>query len=224
MISFDVRNLFTKIPIQEAVEVVNDRLLNDSTLSDRTDLPPSVIVGLLKKCLTTTYFQLEGTFYEQTEGAAMWSPLSTVIANLFMEFFEDLAINTSSVQPSLWLPYVDYTFVIWTHWDQHLHSFRNHLNSTRPSIHFTMEEESEGSIPFLDVLFRRIEQQLETSVYRKATHTDSYIHYVSNHHPATKIGIITCLKKRAISVCKGCLLYTSPSPRDRQKSRMPSSA
>ena len=28
---------------------------------------------------------------------------------------------------------------------------------------------------------------------------------------------------RAILVC-GCLLYTSPSPRDRQKSRMPSSA
>ena len=24
--------------------------------------------------------------------------------------------------------------------------------------------------------------------------------------------------------CQGCLLYTSPSPRDRQKSRMPSSA
>ena len=27
-----------------------------------------------------------------------------------------------------------------------------------------------------------------------------------------------------ISVSKDCLLYTSPSPRDRQKSRMPSSA
>ena len=26
------------------------------------------------------------------------------------------------------------------------------------------------------------------------------------------------------TVLKGCLLYTSPSPRDRQKSRMPSSA
>ena len=26
------------------------------------------------------------------------------------------------------------------------------------------------------------------------------------------------------AICKGCLLYTSPSPRDRQKSRMPSSA
>ena len=26
------------------------------------------------------------------------------------------------------------------------------------------------------------------------------------------------------SLCEACLLYTSPSPRDRQKSRMPSSA
>ena len=30
--------------------------------------------------------------------------------------------------------------------------------------------------------------------------------------------------KRIIDVYKPCLLYTSPSPRDRQKSRMPSSA
>ena len=27
-----------------------------------------------------------------------------------------------------------------------------------------------------------------------------------------------------LGICYGCLLYTSPSPRDRQKSRMPSSA
>ena len=31
-------------------------------------------------------------------------------------------------------------------------------------------------------------------------------------------------KKTAPSAPKACLLYTSPSPRDRQKSRMPSSA
>ena len=31
-------------------------------------------------------------------------------------------------------------------------------------------------------------------------------------------------RKRIVSNNKGCLLYTSPSPRDRQKSRMPSSA
>ena len=30
--------------------------------------------------------------------------------------------------------------------------------------------------------------------------------------------------KLKFEMCMGCLLYTSPSPRDRQKSRMPSSA
>ena len=32
------------------------------------------------------------------------------------------------------------------------------------------------------------------------------------------------LEDRLLKMYKGCLLYTSPSPRDRQKSRMPSSA
>ena len=32
------------------------------------------------------------------------------------------------------------------------------------------------------------------------------------------------IKGAEINVGKACLLYTSPSPRDRQKSRMPSSA
>ena len=35
--------------------------------------------------------------------------------------------------------------------------------------------------------------------------------------------VIECLKKAGMEI-KDCLLYTSPSPRDRQKSRMPSSA
>ena len=30
--------------------------------------------------------------------------------------------------------------------------------------------------------------------------------------------------KTTMAICISCLLYTSPSPRDRQKSRMPSSA
>ena len=34
----------------------------------------------------------------------------------------------------------------------------------------------------------------------------------------------TLLKTNLKNISKGCLLYTSPSPRDRQKSRMPSSA
>ena len=36
-----------------------------------------------------------------------------------------------------------------------------------------------------------------------------------------KLGISQAMKEKSVDIC---LLYTSPSPRDRQKSRMPSSA
>ena len=39
-----------------------------------------------------------------------------------------------------------------------------------------------------------------------------------------KYSPIESIEEAAIKYVEGCLLYTSPSPRDRQKSRMPSSA
>ena len=38
------------------------------------------------------------------------------------------------------------------------------------------------------------------------------------------IGSINSYRNNLLSILGTCLLYTSPSPRDRQKSRMPSSA
>ena len=40
----------------------------------------------------------------------------------------------------------------------------------------------------------------------------------------TSAFVFTFMKKRALSRFKDCLLYTSPSPRDKRQSRMPSSA
>ena len=45
---------------------------------------------------------------------------------------------------------------------------------------------------------------------------------VHPHHGAAKV--IRKVNKNVEVFVEGCLLYTSPSPRDRQKSRMPSSA
>ena len=45
-----------------------------------------------------------------------------------------------------------------------------------------------------------------------------------NVYQCTVAGVPSVAKWVYITCLKGCLLYTSPSPRDRQKSRMPSSA
>ena len=97
--------------------------------------------------------------------------------------------------------YVDDTFVLWTHGVNELDAFLNHLNSQYPAIQFTMEKESEGKIPFLDVLVERKGKKLSTGVYRKETHTDRYINFKSHHHPCVKTGVISCLRNRAEKVC-----------------------
>ena len=46
------------------------------------------IMELLQFVITTTYFSFRGTIYQQKFGTAMGSPVSPVIANLFMEWLE----------------------------------------------------------------------------------------------------------------------------------------
>ena len=45
----------------------------------------------------------------------MGSPLSPVLANLYMEYFEEMALGSTSLKPSMWLRYVDDTFILWPH-------------------------------------------------------------------------------------------------------------
>ena len=59
----------------------------------------------------------------------------------------------------------------------------DHLNSMWPTIKFTVEVENVGSLPFLETLLRRKDDESrEIAVYRKLTHTDWYLNFRS-HHP-----------------------------------------
>ena len=71
--------------------MINRRLTYDGTLEDRSTLPPGQVTMLLEVCLKTTYFIYYQQFYEQAEGAVMGSPVSPVVANIFMEFVEEVA-------------------------------------------------------------------------------------------------------------------------------------
>ena len=69
-------------------------------------------------------------------------------------------------------------------------------------IKFTMEVEENKSIPFLDVLiYKRLNRSLGHKVFRKKSHTDSYLDADSHHHPAQKLGIINTLAISASRIC-----------------------
>ena len=192
--SYDVSALFTSVPVDPALNIIKDLLEKDLTLKERTVMEVSDIILLLEFCLMNTYFSFQDQFYEQVEGATMGSPVSPIVANLYMEYM---------LPPPLrfWCRYVDDTFVI--HKEVNKQGFLQHINSVDPAIKFTMADNKEdGSIPFLDTIVKpEADGTLSITVYRKPTHTDQYLQWDSHHHLSAKFSVIHILSHRASTVC-----------------------
>ncbi|KAI8484574.1 hypothetical protein Bbelb_376810 [Branchiostoma belcheri] len=79
--------------------------------------------------------------------------------------------------------------------------FTDNLNSLDPDIKFTFEQEEDGSLPFLDTLTTiNQDRSLRVSIYRKATHTDQYLKFFSNHPLDHKLVVIKTLLHRANAI------------------------
>jgi hypothetical protein len=183
--SFDVVSLFTNTPIQHALEVTEVKLKQDKNLQKRTSLEVPDIMKLLHFTLTTTYFVFQGNLFVQKFGTAMGSPVSPLIANLFMEALEEKAIRTAptACRPHLWKRYVDDTLVIVKKGtSQQLLDHLNQLDTTK-SIKFTKEDEENRSIAFLDTKLEvQPDGRIKIKIFRKPTHMDQYLNFTS-HHP-----------------------------------------
>nr|VZI16504.1 unnamed protein product [Spirometra erinaceieuropaei] len=105
------------------------------------------VLQLLKLCLRT-YFTFDVTIYEQVKGTPMGSSISRFIAEAVLQRLESLVFQHH--RPKFWARYVDDTFVVIER-DQVL-TFQEHLNAVFPDIQFTMEEEENNQLAFLDVL------------------------------------------------------------------------
>ena len=91
--------LFTSVQVDPALNVIKDLLEKDPTLKERTILPVEDITLLLEFCLKITYFSFQGQFYEQVKGVALGSPVSPIVANLYMEYFAQKALSTAPIPP-----------------------------------------------------------------------------------------------------------------------------
>ncbi|BHF75361.1 hypothetical protein SprV_0501845700 [Sparganum proliferum] len=195
MVSFDVISLFTSIPQHLAVETVQTLLEQHYNETDNK-LKIKHLVDLLKHCLKT--FPFNGATYEQVKCTPMGSPLSSLIAEAVLQ--RPAALAFDHYRPRLWVRYVDDTFVIINR--DRIGEFTQHLNSIFPDIQFTMEEEKDCQLPFLDVLVQRKEDGgLKTTVYRKATNTSRILSFLSNHPLSHKRSCVKTLYRRVETHC-----------------------
>ena len=98
MPSYDVTSLFTSVPTDPALNIIEDLLEKDKKLNDRTVLSVQKIIELLGSCLHNTYFSFQNKFYEQVDGVPMGSLVSPIVTNLYIESFERKAVS-SAINP-----------------------------------------------------------------------------------------------------------------------------
>nr|VZI46190.1 unnamed protein product [Spirometra erinaceieuropaei] len=196
MVSFDVVSLFTSIPTGLAISTI-DELLQEKYDDVDQQLKRTHITELLELCLRT-FFTFGDRVYEQKKGTPMGTPLSGLIAEAVLQRLERLVFRLYS--PKFWARYVDDTFVVIKRND--VQNFKVLLNSVFPDIQFTMEEENNNQLPFLDMnVARTVSGRIRTTVYRKATNTRRILQFRSNHPIGHKRSCVRTLLQRVQTHC-----------------------
>jgi hypothetical protein len=101
-VSFDIVPLFTKAPLEDTLQLLSQYFHNQT-------------IALTRQILTTTRFLYKDSFYNQRDGITMRTPLTPVIANFYMELFEQQAISLAAKKSAHCYRYTDDAFVIWIH-------------------------------------------------------------------------------------------------------------
>nr|VZH99212.1 unnamed protein product [Spirometra erinaceieuropaei] len=142
----------------------------------------------------------------------MGSPVSGFIAEAVLQRLESLVFQHH--RPKFWARCVDDTFVV-IEQDQVL-TFKEHLNAVFPDIQFTMEEEENNQLAFLDVLVcRKHCGRLKTSVQESDKYDASTeLQQQTPNQPQTQLSsAATCLLKLMIKApltYKSCVNTRSP--------------
>ncbi|KYN50572.1 hypothetical protein ALC57_07139, partial [Trachymyrmex cornetzi] len=71
-------------------------------------------------------------------------------------------------------------------------------NSQHDRINFTLEENGDGSVNFLDITIKIINNKIIFDLYKKSTHSGRFLNFLSNHPLCHKKGVIFSLIDRII--------------------------
>ena len=106
-ISFDVKSLFTYVPLDFTINVILRRIYNENEI--HTNIKRSEMKELLLLCTKNAHFTFNDDIYQQCDGVAMGSPLGPVIAGIIMVELERTLLLRLTEYKTPWKRYVNGT-------------------------------------------------------------------------------------------------------------------
>ena len=203
MISFNLKSLFTNVPIDHTIEIILSKVYQEKKV--KTSIPKIVLRQNLYLYTKEVRLMFNDDIYIQNNGVAMGSPLGPLFANILMMSLEEEVIPTLTPYLCNWKIYVEdtHTYVNPEKFDFIL----TKLNFYHPNIQFTFELKNNKQIKNLDVLVKRTAaDKIKACVHRKETSTDSHINWNAHAPLVWKVGTLGNLVKRAKTVCSTTML------------------
>ena len=147
------------------------------------------------------FFKYNNTYCQQKFGLPMGSPLSGVLASLYLEFLESQPFKHILSNHIQYFRYIGHILIIYPK-EHNIPQILQKLNQIEPSINFTYQLEKSNSLPFLENLVINNNNKLEFNVYHKINNKNDNIHFYSNQSDKTKSGILIGLFfLRAFRIC-----------------------
>jgi hypothetical protein len=172
LLTLDIKDLYVKIPINSTLKIANKLLIINRVEEQKR----KEINLILKMIINQNYLQYNGRFYKPAMGVAMGSPLSGTFTEIFLQELEQNRLKHLLEEKKFiyYNRYVDDIFIIY---DQHI---LEQFNAQHSELQFTLNEEVNNQIEYLDLKLTNKEGQLEMEVHRKPT-TDVTINNDSSH-------------------------------------------
>ena len=87
IVSFDVKSLFTNVPLEKTIEITLKRIYERKEIN--TSISKKEMKQLLTLCTKNVHFTYDNKVYQQNDGVAMGSPLGPVLSGIFMVELEN---------------------------------------------------------------------------------------------------------------------------------------
>lgn len=195
LFSLDIVSLYTNIPTDLAKEITRKRW---NEIQEHTTLPIEEFLQALELTLNSTFFQYNNTFYKQTYGCAMGSPISSTIAELVLEDLEKTIIPKIDYELPFFKRYVDDCLTAFL--PEQKNTILEKFNSYHQKIQFTIEDEVDSKIDFLDLTLINNKTNILTQWHTKSTWSGRYTNFNSTHPTNQKKTVIIGLADRAIKL------------------------